>query len=181
MTNRKMTHWQDKGTCPQALPVIPGGASPRPSLWHAHPRRWAGRMMIIFFGSSSKPERPKAVIIMVASEAVPPGPTCEGTNPEKPKAPSAPSGKPGAATRPGLQAKANPQPHTPLGSPLLFLLSPSRVFVLPTSFFQFLVVTEFRCFRALPRWCQHQILTTAQNAALVVTQTHISQALPRWC
>jgi hypothetical protein len=56
-----------------------------------------------------------------------------------------------------------------------------KSFVLPNNFFRFFVVTEVRCFRALPRWCQHQIVTTAQNAALVVTQTRIPSALPRWC
>jgi len=111
-----------------------------------------------------------------------PRPDLQGDEPRKPESPlQPPSGKPGAATRPGLQAKGNPEPHTPLGSPLLCLLSHPSSFVLPTSFFQFLVVTEVRCFRALPRWCQHQIVTTAQNAALVVTQTRIPSALPRWC
>jgi hypothetical protein len=54
-------------------------------------------------------------------------------------------------------------------------------FVLPNNFFRFFVVAAVRCFRALPRWCQHQIVTTAQNADVVVTQTRISRALPRWC
>jgi hypothetical protein len=139
--------------------------------------------MIVLFGSSSKKAegRHHVVVSSWQPRQFPPARPARGRTPKTRKPPQSPSGKPGAATRPGLQAKGNPEPHTPLGSPLLCLLSHPSSFVLPTSFFQFLVVTEVRCFRALPRWCQHQIVTTAQNAALVVTQTRIPSALPRWC
>ena len=176
-----MTHWQDKGTCPQALPGTPRGSPSRPSRWRAHTRHLGAKdddcSFRLFF---EKGRRPSSSLI-AASEAVRPGPTCKGTNPENPKAPFSPQAASPAPPRALACKQKGTQSHTHRGSPLLCLLSHPCSFVLPTSFFQFLVVTEVRCFRALPRWCQHQIVTTAQNAALVVTQTRIPSALPRWC
>jgi hypothetical protein len=73
---------------------------------------WGRRMMIFLFGSSSKDKRPKPVIIIAASEAVPPGPACEGTNTEKPKAPSAPKRQARRRHAPACKPKQTPS-HTP--------------------------------------------------------------------
>jgi hypothetical protein len=175
-----MTHWQDKGTCPQALPGTSRGSPSRPSRWRAHTHHLGAKdddcSFRLFYEKGRRP-----VVVVAATEAVPPGPACKGTNPENQKAPFSPQAASPAPPRALACKQKGTQSHTHRGSPLLCLLSHPSSFVLPTSFFQFFVVTEVRCFRALPRWCQHQIVTTAQNADLVVTQTRIPSALPRWC
>jgi hypothetical protein len=108
-----MTHWQDKGTCPQALPGTPRGSPSRPSRWRAHTRHLGAKdddcSFRLFF---EKGRRPSSSLI-AASEAVPPGPTCKGTNPENPKAPFSPqAASPAPPRAPACKRKESPS-HTP--------------------------------------------------------------------
>src|SRR5712664_4015607 len=127
--NRKMTHWQDKGTCPQALPGTPRGSPSRPSRWRAHTRHLGAKdddcSFRLFF---EKGRRPSSSLI-AASEAVPPGPTCKGTNPENQKAPFSPQAASQAAPLGSACKQKATQSHTRRGSPLLCLLSHPSSFV----------------------------------------------------
>src|SRR6267154_3078084 len=113
--NRKMTHWQDKGTCPQALPGTPRGSPSRTSRWRAHTRHLGAKdddcSFRLFFEKGRRPSSCRRVV--VATEAVPPGPTCKGTNPENPKAPFSPQAASPAPPRALACKQKGTQSHTP--------------------------------------------------------------------
>ena len=72
---------------------------------------------MIFFGSSTKKTRRPSSSSRQARQFPPAGLRGDEQRKAEGPFPSPPSGKPGAATRPGLQAKGKPQPHTPARQP----------------------------------------------------------------
>ena len=146
-------------------------------------------MMIFLFGSSSKDKRPKASHHHRGKRGSSPRPGLRGDEHRKAEGPFRPQAASPAPPRAGLQAKANPQPHTPLGSPLCCLSHHPQDLCPRTLFFKILSQLKPLCHRHFQggrtRCSGYKAFASTNalpqlNTTFVVAQTRISSVFPGW-